>query len=137
MDGIGKNLKRIRLLKNLSLKEAGNLLNMTATAISKYEKGEILPDSKKLIDFANAYNYIKELAGQKWVIDYEKYTFIDTEKITLANSVLSDLNDDGEVIISGSFTTKLWDFDADTGVWAIDSTKNNGLPYLRKMKYFD
>ena len=56
MDGIGKNLKRIRLLKNLSLKDAGNLLNMTATAISKYEKGEILPDSKKLIDFANAYN---------------------------------------------------------------------------------
>lgn len=56
MDGIGKNLKRIRLLKNLSLKEAGNLLNMSATAISKYEKGEILPDSKKLIDFANAYN---------------------------------------------------------------------------------
>lgn len=56
MDEIGKNLKRIRLLKNLSLKDAGNLLNMTATAISKYEKGEILPDSKKLIDFANAYN---------------------------------------------------------------------------------
>ena len=56
MNQIGKNLKRIRLLKNLSLKEAGNLLNMTATAISKYEKGEILPDSKKLIDFANAYN---------------------------------------------------------------------------------
>ena len=56
MNEIGKNLKRIRLLKNLSLKDAGNLLNMTATAISKYEKGEILPDSKKLIDFANAYN---------------------------------------------------------------------------------
>lgn len=56
MDGIGKNLKRIRLLKNLSLKDAGSLLNMTATAVSKYEKGEILPDSKKLIDFANAYN---------------------------------------------------------------------------------
>ena len=28
MDGIGKNLKRIRLLKNLSLKDAGDLLNM-------------------------------------------------------------------------------------------------------------
>ena len=55
MNGIGKNLKRIRLLKNLSLKEAGNLLNMSATAVSKYEKGEILPDSQKLIDFANAY----------------------------------------------------------------------------------
>lgn len=55
MSGIGKNLKRIRLLKNLSLKDAGNLLNMSATAISKYEKGEIIPDSKKIIDFANAY----------------------------------------------------------------------------------
>ncbi len=55
MNEIGKNLKRIRLLKKLSLKEAGNLLNMTATAISKYEKGQILPDSKKLIDFADAY----------------------------------------------------------------------------------
>lgn len=56
MDGIGKNLKRIRLLRNLSLKDAGNILNMSATAVSKYEKGEILPDSKKLIAFANAYN---------------------------------------------------------------------------------
>ena len=55
MNGIGKNLKRIRLLENLSLKEAGNLLNMSATAISKYEKGEILPDSQKVIAFANAY----------------------------------------------------------------------------------
>lgn len=56
MNGIGNNLKRIRLLKNLSLKEAGSLLDMTATAISKYEKGEILPDSKKIIEFANAYD---------------------------------------------------------------------------------
>lgn len=56
MNAIGNNLRRIRLLKNLSLKEDGNLLNMTATAISKYEKGEIIPDSKKLIDFSNAYN---------------------------------------------------------------------------------
>ena len=56
MNEIGKNLKRIRLLKKLSLREAGNLLNMSATAISKYEKGEILPDSKKVIAFANAYN---------------------------------------------------------------------------------
>jgi len=56
MNGIGRNLKRIRLLKNLSLKDAGILLNMTATGVAKYEKGEILPDSKKLIDFANAYD---------------------------------------------------------------------------------
>ena len=56
MQEIEKNLKRIRLLKNLSLKEAGILLNMSAPAISKYEKGKIHPDSQKLIEFANAYN---------------------------------------------------------------------------------
>ena len=42
MEEVGKNLKRIRLLKNLSLKEAGSLLNMSAPAVSKYEKGEII-----------------------------------------------------------------------------------------------
>lgn len=52
---VGKNLKRIRLLKNLSLKDAGLLLNMSAPAVSKYEKGEIHPNSQKLIEFANAY----------------------------------------------------------------------------------
>ena len=38
MSGIGINLKRIRLLKNLSLNEAGKLLNMTATAVSNMKK---------------------------------------------------------------------------------------------------
>ncbi len=56
MEEVGKNLKRIRLLKNLSLKEAGLMLNMSAPAVLKYEKGEIHPDSQKLIEFANAYN---------------------------------------------------------------------------------
>ena len=56
MNEIGRNLKRIRLLKNLSLEKAGNLLNMSAPAIAKYEKGQIVPNSEKLIKFANAYD---------------------------------------------------------------------------------
>ncbi len=56
MNVIGQNLKRIRLLKNLSLKEAGILLNMSAPAVAKYEKGQINPNSEKLIEFAKAYN---------------------------------------------------------------------------------
>jgi len=78
MDGIGKNLKRIRLLKKLSLKEAGNLLNMSATAVSKYEKGEILPDSKKIIDFSNAYN-VKTIDLLK-VYDAPKMNFTSFRK---------------------------------------------------------
>ena len=56
MENIGKNLKRIRLLNNLSLKEAGEKLNMSAPAIMKYENGDIIPNSEKLIEFANAYD---------------------------------------------------------------------------------
>lgn len=56
MNGIGNNLKRARIFKNLSLAQAGKLLNMSATAVSKYEKGLIVPDSIKLIEFANAYD---------------------------------------------------------------------------------
>ncbi len=56
MNEIGKNLKRVRLIKNLSLKEAGKLLNMSAPAVAKYENGEIIPNSKKIIEFADAYN---------------------------------------------------------------------------------
>ena len=56
MNQIGNNLKRIRLLKNLSLKEAGNLLSMSSTAVNKYEKGILNVDSTKLIQFSNAYN---------------------------------------------------------------------------------
>lgn len=55
MGSIGENLKRVRLLNGLSLKKAGELLGMSATAVSKYEKGEILPTSAKIIEFANAY----------------------------------------------------------------------------------
>ena len=56
MNEIGKNLKRIRLLQDLSLEQAGKLLNMSASTISKYEKGQIIPDSQKIIAFAQAYN---------------------------------------------------------------------------------
>lgn len=56
MSEIGNNLRRVRLLNNMSLKEAGSLLNMSAQAVAKYEKGEIKPNSQKLIEFADAYN---------------------------------------------------------------------------------
>lgn len=89
MNGIGNNLKRIRLLKNLSLKNAGKLLNMSATAISKYEKGEILPDSKKLIEFANAYE-VKSIELLKIYNTYKmKFTsFRKKKRLTGQNLLL-------------------------------------------------
>lgn len=55
MNEIGRNLKTVRLLKNLSFKEAGNLLGMSSTTVTKYENAVLIPDSQKLITFANAY----------------------------------------------------------------------------------
>lgn len=55
MNEIGTNLKNARLLKNLTLKEVWLLLGMSNSTISKYEKGILVPDSQKLISFANAY----------------------------------------------------------------------------------
>ena len=79
MNGIGKNLKKIRLLKNISLKEASKLLGMSVNAISKYEKGEIVPNSKKIIEFANAYN-IKTIDLIK-VYKLPKMKFTSLEKV--------------------------------------------------------
>ena len=55
MSEIGNNLKRARLIKNLSLREVAQRLNVSPTAVSKYENGIIIPDSKRLIEFANLY----------------------------------------------------------------------------------
>lgn len=56
MIGFGDNIRRIRVKKGLSLRDAGKLLNMSATAISKYENGFIKPDSNKIIEFSKAYD---------------------------------------------------------------------------------
>lgn len=56
MKEIGNNLKRYRLLNNMSLKEVGEKLNISAPAVAKYEKGDISINSQKLIEFANVFN---------------------------------------------------------------------------------
>lgn len=55
MKQIAENLKRYRLLNNLSLQKAGELVGISAPAINKYEKGLLIPNSERLIDFAKAY----------------------------------------------------------------------------------
>lgn len=56
MRTIGGNLKLLRIRNNLSLKEAGKLVNMSAPGLLKYEKGLIRPSMEKLTSFAKIYN---------------------------------------------------------------------------------
>ena len=104
MNEIGKNLKKVRLLKNLSLKEAGELLGMSSTAVTKYENGILVPDSQKLISFANAYGVNKcpdmkfntfrkkkRLTGEKWqllknLIQEEVGKYLEVMELNSINS---------------------------------------------------
>ena len=82
MDGIGKNLKRIRLLNNLSLTKASELLNMSPNLIKKYEIGALIPDSSQVIKFANAY-HVKtyEILKSYSVIPMQFFHFRKKEKL--------------------------------------------------------
>lgn len=96
MNDIGNNLKRIRLLKNLSLRESGKLLNMSATAIAKYESGKIIPNSTKIIEFAKAYNVkaIELLKVNKEInmtfTSFRKKRTLNGERLDLLKSLIKN-----------------------------------------------
>ena len=50
---VGNYIKNKRNEKNLTQKELADLLNVTPQAVSKWEKGETLPDTAILLELAN------------------------------------------------------------------------------------
>ncbi len=53
---VGNNLKIARMRSNLSMAEAGKLLNISNAAIFKYENNTIIASLQRLEEFANIYN---------------------------------------------------------------------------------
>ena len=53
---VGDNLKMYRIRSGLSMATAGKLLKMSAPAILKYERNQIIASLQKLEEFAQAYN---------------------------------------------------------------------------------
>ncbi len=53
---IGGNLKRLRMKNNLSLAQAGKLLNISAPGLLKYEKDMVVPSLERLEEIASVYN---------------------------------------------------------------------------------
>ncbi len=45
----GKNIKKFRLLKNLTQKQLAELLDVKHQSVEKWEKGETMPTGKRLI----------------------------------------------------------------------------------------
>lgn len=56
MSTLGENLKKFRLLNNMSLQDVGKEVNVSHTAIKKYEDGILVPNQDRLVEFANIYN---------------------------------------------------------------------------------
>ena len=105
MSEIGNNLKRARLIKNMSLREVGYNLNISATAVSKYEKGIIMPDSKRLIEFANLYQVkVRDLLQSKKLPKMSFNSFRKKKSLTgkrleiLKNIILNRVRDYLEVL---------------------------------------
>lgn len=51
---VGKQIATLRKVKGLTQNDLGERLNITFQAVSKWERGETLPDTSILIDLANA-----------------------------------------------------------------------------------
>lgn len=53
---LGENLRKYRIKKGISQEKAGEYVNTTGGAISRYENGTNLPDIKTLIKLADLYS---------------------------------------------------------------------------------
>ena len=71
IDRISELIKKLRKEKDLTQEELGNLLGISGKAVSKWERGENLPDI--LI--------IKEILGHKSICSTEIYTHVANKRL--------------------------------------------------------
>ncbi|WP_313637158.1 helix-turn-helix transcriptional regulator [Paenibacillus sp.] len=70
---VGKQISYLRKVKNLTQSELGERLNVSFQAVSKWERGETLPDTAILIDLANVLGTTVDtiLTGGEKVMEYK------------------------------------------------------------------
>ena len=65
-NGFCEKMKFYRKSRNMTLEDLGKIINKTKATVSKYEKGEIIPDSKTILEICNALNIsISQLFTEK------------------------------------------------------------------------
>lgn len=67
INGLGERLQEQRLLKNLSQKEVAQAVNVSASIVSNYEKGERTPSLEILMALARLYQ-----CSTDYLIGFEK-----------------------------------------------------------------
>lgn len=80
---VGDNLKLYRIRASLSMAAAGKKLNMSAPAILKYERNQIIASLERLEEFAKAYNItIEEILNIEENINIKFTNFKCKDKIS-------------------------------------------------------
>ncbi len=95
---IGERIERARNAAGLSLRELGNILGISHTAVRKYEKESLMPSSKQLIQIAKAVDvridyFFRPVEVRIEGIEYRKRSSI-TKKIL--NRITSDVYEQAE-----------------------------------------
>lgn len=76
IESIGKQLNFYRKKQNISLEELGKRISKSKATVSKYEKGDILPDILTLLEICNVLNIdISQILEQKISKDIQKNPF--------------------------------------------------------------
>jgi transcriptional regulator with XRE-family HTH domain len=94
---IGIRLKSARLLAGLSLRELSEALNglVSHNAISKYEKGEMMPDSKVLLAISSALNvktdyFLRTQTVEISQIEFRKKSSLPIKRINAIKESIKD-----------------------------------------------
>lgn len=75
----GKNIKKYRLLKNLTQKQLAELLDIRHQSVEKWEKGETMPTGKRLILLVEALGITQ---NQLYDSDENRNSKVETVTIT-------------------------------------------------------
>ena len=96
-DVVAKRIKAARTLAGLSLRELSEKLDniVSYNAISKYEKEEMMPDSKVLIAMARALNVKPDYFFRPFTVEIDHIEFRKKSKLGVkkVNSIKEDVND--------------------------------------------
>ena len=80
---IGSNIKRLRVANGITQEQLSEAMNVTCAAVSKWERGETLPDITLLPDLAKILETTIDniLTGSEKAIEYKgKFTVTDMKK---------------------------------------------------------
>lgn len=84
---VGAYIQELRKRKNITQRDLGERLNISYQAVSKWERGESLPDTALLIDLANALETSVDniLNGGEKLIDFNKKIYVKEIKTGVEN----------------------------------------------------